>query len=140
MIDPQLHDDRPTVAVRTLRQFAALWIVILGALGAWHGLVKGRPFLGVLLSVLAVSIGIVGLIRPEKVRPIYSGLMALTYPIGRVVSLVLLAALFYGVFTPLGLLFRLVGRDALGIRRRDQQSYWTPKPDIVDIRSYMRQS
>ena len=53
--------------------------------------------------------------------------MALTMPIGMVVSRVLLGALFSGLFTPVGLFFKLIGRDALARRYAPEQaSYWEP--------------
>jgi len=48
--------------------------------------------------------------------------------------------MFYGVFTPVALVFRLIGRDALSRRRRpDLDSYWQPKPPAAGPRSYFKQ-
>ena len=47
-------------------------------------------------------------------------LVAITTPIGRVVSLILLAAMFYGVFTPLAILFS-GGSDAMRFRSSVQR-------------------
>ena len=63
-----------------------------------------------------------------------------TFPIGWVLSHLLLGAVFYCLFTPLGLIFRLIGRDALGLRRSVAVSYWRPKPAANDLRGYFRQS
>ena len=140
MIDPQLSEERPDVTGRTLRQFAALALVVLGAMAGWQGLARHHFWPAVILAGTAVGLGAVGLTRPERIRPIYMGLMTLTYPIGRVVSLVLLAILFYGVFTILGLFFRLVRRDPLDVRLPDRASHWAERPAVDDLRSYVRQS
>jgi hypothetical protein len=67
--------------------------------------------------------------------------MALTMPIGWMVSRVLLGVLFFGLFTPVGFFFKLIGRDALCRRYEPQQaSYWESKPGATDVRSYLRQS
>jgi hypothetical protein len=51
-----------------------------------------------------------------------------------------LGLLYYGIFTPLALVFRLKGRDPLmRFRRPETQSYWIPKPAITDLRRYYRQ-
>ena len=39
--------------------------------------------------------------------------MVLAFPIGWTVSQVMLALMFFGLFTPIGLVFRLIGRDPL---------------------------
>jgi hypothetical protein len=63
-----------------------------------------------------------------------------TFPFGWAVSHLLLAILFYGLFTPLGLIFRLLGRDPLRRQRPlEQASYWTMKPAATDVRGYFRQ-
>jgi hypothetical protein len=140
MIDPEISEEAPDVTGRTLRQFAALSLTVFGGLACWQVFVRHHVWPAAILATIAISLGSVGLARPERIRPIYTALMVLTYPIGRVVSLVLLGILFYGVFTPLGLFFRLFGRDALQVRRPDRLSHWTEKPAVTDIRGYMRQS
>ena len=124
----------------TLRQFAGLWLVFFGGLALWQGLVRGQTGLATLCAVLALTIGPLGLIRPGWIRPIYVGWMILAFPIGWTVSQVMLALMFYGLFTPIGLLFRLLGRDPLHrARRPGVESYWTPKPAPAGPKSYFRQ-
>ena len=124
----------------TLRQFAGLWLVFFGGLALWQGLVRGQTGLATLCAVLALTIGPLGLIRPGWIRPIYVGWMILAFPIGWTVSQVMLALMFYGLFMPIGLLFRLLGRDALHRTRRPEvESYWTPKPAPAGPKSYFRQ-
>jgi hypothetical protein len=124
----------------TLRQFAGLWLVFFGGLALWQGLVRGQIGLAAICAVLALTIGPLGLLRPGWVRPIYVGWMVLAFPIGWTVSQVMLALMFYGLFTPIGLVFRLLGRDALQrARRPGVESYWTPKPAPAGPKSYFRQ-
>lgn len=48
--------------------------------------------------------------------------------LGKIVSPVVIAILFYGVFTPLGLLMRVLGKDSLKLRLdRAATSYWVPR-------------
>jgi hypothetical protein len=124
---------------RTLRQFAALWLVFFSGLAYWHGYVHGRLEVAVVLAALALSVGPLGLARPHLVRPIFVGWIILAFPIGWLVSRVMLACLFYGLFTPVAVVFRLIGRDALHLRRRADATYWTPKPAAAGINAYFRQ-
>jgi hypothetical protein len=125
---------------RTLRQFAGLWLLFFAGLAAARGLREGLtpPVLG--LAALALAVGPLGLWRPALVRPVYVAATVLTFPLGWVMSRLLLAALYYGVFTPLGLLLWLLGRDALRLRPCPQQaSYWEEKPAPQDVGRYFRQ-
>jgi len=124
----------------TLRQFAGLWLVFFGGLGLWEALARGHSSLSTGLIVAAAVIGLPGLVRPALLRPIFVAWMVLAFPIGWTVSLIMLAILYYGLFTPIGLVFRLIGRDALlRTRRPGLESYWTPKPTPTDPRRYFKQ-
>jgi hypothetical protein len=125
---------------RTLRQFAGLWLLFFAGLAAARGLRDGLTPAALGLAALALTVGPLGLWRPALARPAYVAAMVLTFPLGWVTSRLLLAALYYGVFTPLGLALRLLGRDALRLRPCPRQaSYWAPKPAPRDVGRYFRQ-
>jgi hypothetical protein len=78
---------------------------------------------------------------PSLQWPLYTGWMRAVYPIGWSVSHLLLALIFYGVLTPLGLLRRLFGRDPMlrGFDSR-RQSYWMKVPPVRESSRYFKQS
>lgn len=134
-------DIRWNPSARELRQFAVIWfpaacVVVGGAVYVRAGSLWGAVCAG----ACAVAVGALGWIRPQAVRPLYIALLCLTYPMGWAVSHVLLALVFYGMFTPLGLWMRLWGRDPLQ-RRFDPEapSYWAPRPPAKEPKSYFRQ-
>jgi hypothetical protein len=128
---------QPTV--RTLRQFAFLWIVACMSLAArqwFHH--ENRLLAGVLVA--AAVVGLWGCWRPRDLRPIFVGWMVLAFPIGWTVSTLLLAVLYFGIFTPLALLFRLKGRDLLQMRYDPATTtYWQPKKTSTNPKSYLNQ-
>lgn len=143
MIDPPL-DDEPTtshVSAQTLRFFAVLCLGVLGSLSglSWyrHG---GELTLGAWTSlVAAVLIGIPGLIKPSLIRPVFVAAITVTHPIGRVMNVLMLGALYYGLVTPLALVFRLAGRDVLRRHRPSAPTYWIAKGHEADVSRYLRQ-
>lgn len=125
---------------KVLRQFAGLCLLIFGGLALWEIFGRGRTGIAGLLALLALTIGPLGLIRPEWIRLIYVGWMILAFPIGWTVSQIILLLMFFGLFTPIGLTFRLVGRDTLQRARRPElESYWKPKPVSTELRRYFKQ-
>jgi hypothetical protein len=124
----------------TLRRFALLWLVVFAGAAAWQAFGPGNLAPAALLLGLALGVGLAGVVSPRRVRWLFVGSTMLTFPAGWLVSHLLLALLFYGVLTPLGLIFRLARRDPL-TRRFDpsRESYWTTKPAQEDVRSYFRQ-
>jgi hypothetical protein len=132
---------------RQLRQFGAMALVGL-PLAGW--LFSGRPWsewsqtqinvVGALAAVGA-AMAVVGWVRPHLLKYIFLAAMLISLPIGLVLSELILIVIYFGVFTPVALIFRLIGRDALE-RKIDRQraSYWTPKQQPAGVESYLRQS
>ncbi len=51
-----------------------------------------------------------------------------------------MALLYYGLFTPVALIFRIMGRDALDRRfEPDAATYWTKRKPVTDRKQYFRQ-
>lgn len=93
------------------------------------------------ISGVGLTIFLSSLISTKLTRIIYLGLMLVTLPVGWVVSFILLALFYFLLLTPVALVFRLVGRDAL-CRKFDPsaRTYWLSRrpPDSVD--RYFHQS
>src|SRR5689334_7256673 len=100
---------------RILRQFAAAWLVVFLAMGLRQVLGHGSPTTGYVLCAVA-AVGVLGLVIPRAVRWLFVGATIVAFPIGWVVTLVMLAIMFYLILTPVGWLFRLRGRDLLQLR------------------------
>ncbi len=129
---------KPTA--KALRQFAAAWLIFFLAFGAHQYLARRHATLGLVLMGLAVGIGLLGLIKPGAVRWIFVSWMVVAFPIGWLLSLLMLLLMYYGLLTPVAVLFRLRGRDLLKRRRvPDGTTYWLPKEMPQDVRRYFRQ-
>ena len=76
---------------------------------------------------------------PAVVKPIYMGWMIAAFPIGWTVSRVALATIFFAVVTPLALVFRARGRDALRLRRETHDTYWIARRKAPAPSDYFRQ-
>ena len=125
---------------RQLKQFGWIGCAVLLAVATWRFTGHGWSAATAVLLGAGGLLGVLAAAQPQKLRFVYVGLMVATYPIGWVVSQVLLALIFYGVFTPVGLAFRLIGRDALERRfEPESPSYWRAKRRTTDMRQYLRQ-
>ena len=75
----------------------------------------------------------------EPTRWIYCALMVVAFPIGFVISHVMMWFIYYVVITPIGLVFRVMGRDMLGRRLEPQKaSYWHERSRPRDPASYFK--
>jgi hypothetical protein len=136
----QWSDIQFSPSAKTLRQFAGLWLACFGGLALWEGFIRGHATTAAVFFTLALAVGPLGLVWPSVVRPIYVAWMVLAFPIGWAVSQLTLALLFYGLFTPIGLVFRLIGRDPLHLARpQGVETYWSRKVTPADPRRYFQQ-
>jgi hypothetical protein len=97
--------------------------VIAGVYGLW----KGAATLPWLLPLAAVT-ALVTLTRDAWLTPINRAWMKLGELMGRVVSPVVLGVIFFAIFTPVGFVMRLCGRDSM-YRKFDAAapSYWVKR-------------
>ena len=144
MIEINLRPDETT-----LRQFGFIAVVGFGFIAAiaWFellifafGLGEARPYVAGTLAGLAGLSALFSLVYPKANLPIYVGLTIIAFPIGFVLSYVIMGVLFYLLITPVGLFFKLTGRDPLNRRfEPDAESYWVPVGPPRARESYFRQ-
>jgi len=125
--------------LKTLGEFAEAGMFVLGMVAAPLAYFKGQPGIAAAFWVLAVALRIVGLTRPAWLKPVFVGLTLATWPIGWVVSRVALGLLYFAVFAPIALVFRLMGRDALQRSfDRNATTYWEPYRPNRGLERYLR--
>ena len=135
LIQVNHHPSRANLAV-----FGLCWLVFFGLWGvaAWRHS-HGTP-LAYGLWIAAVAAPLIGLLSQEFLRLLYVGMSYVSYPIGVVISFVLLAIIYFGVFTPVGLLMRLVGHDPMHRRfDRSAATYWVAHEQHDDKTQYFKQ-
>ncbi len=129
---------KPTT--RDLRQFGMIWLpAFLVLVGVMTFFYAESTSAAVALAGLALVAGVTGYLRPGAIRPVFVGLMCVTFPIGWVVSHAIFLVVFYFVVTPIGLLMRLTGRDALERKLdRTASTYWHPYQQETSPARYLR--
>jgi len=144
MVEINLRPD-----ARTLRQFGFIALGGFGllALLAWNGWLAfaylgeaSRASVALALAALAAVSGLFSLVFPKANLPIYLGLTIAAFPIGFVLSYVIMGTLFYVVIAPIGLLMRVFGHDPMDRRfRPDAKSYWLDARPQRPRDSYFKQ-
>jgi len=125
---------------KQLAVFGVTWAVVFGAIGGLALHHSGSVPIAIVLWSLAAVVPAVGWFAPAVLRAVYVGLAVPVYPVGVVVSVVLLAGVYYGIFTPIGLVLRLLGRDPMARQfPAAEETCWTPRSGVQDVRRYFRQ-
>jgi hypothetical protein len=129
LIEPRDNGFRahgPVASDAQARKSAYVVAAVLAAIAAWN-LYRGRTTTAAVTGGVALSLALVGALWATGARRFHSAWMRLAVVLGYINSRVLLALMYYGVFTPYGLVSRLARRDPLRRRGPRQQSYWVER-------------
>lgn len=93
-----------------------------------------------ILWSLAGLCGLQAIVLPKTLIVLYVPLTAISLPIGYVLSHVIMAIIYFLIFTPVGLVMRLFGRDPMCRRfEPGATTYWVKREVIADAKRYFRQ-
>jgi hypothetical protein len=101
-----------TVTNKQLRSFGLIMGGVLGFFGFWPLLFRGSdPHLWVAgIAFLFVALG---LVFPRSLSPVFRLWMRLGGILGWINTRIILAIGFYGLFMPIGIIMRMMGKDPL---------------------------
>jgi saxitoxin biosynthesis operon SxtJ-like protein len=91
--------------------------------------------------VVGAAVTVLYAVVPAVRRPVFVGWMRLTYPVGWVVTKLLLLVAFLVVMTPIGILLRALQGDPLE-RRADASAstYWAGRTPVRNVQRYFQRS
>ncbi len=123
---------------RQLRQFGVTCLIGLPLIAwLWSAPLSVVGWLAFAGAVISATTWLL----PRLAIPLFVGLMLVTLPIGIVVGEVVMLAIYYVVFLPIGFLFKLMRRDRLQLCKAPAEgSYWQPKAQPRSVASYYHQS
>jgi hypothetical protein len=122
-----------------LRKFGITFGIVLGLLAGalWW---KGRDTYS-LFVIISLIFFISGLFVPVVLKPLLKAWMTLAVVLGWFMTRFILSVLFYIVFTSIGVIFRLIGKQFLDLRKNGtEKSYWRYREPVpFDKKNYERQ-
>jgi ABC-type uncharacterized transport system permease subunit len=125
---------------RQLIVFGIAWLLFFGL---WGGSARrhGHPALGETLLVAATVVPLAGAASRKFLRHIFVGMSYVTYPVGFVISYIVLALVYFLAVTPIGLTMRVFGNDPLSRKFvPGATTYWKPRNKNRTPESYFNQS
>lgn len=131
-------DPDPKAESTAARSLCVAFCVACMAAGVWPAFTSGPPR----VWLIAAGIACAGLaLMPGAAIPILRLWTKLGRLIGRLVAPIAMAAVFFLVVTPTGLLMRLLGKDPLRLQPRARaHSYWIARtPTATAPGDFLRQ-
>ena len=89
--------------------------------------------------VTALIFLLVTLVKSDALLPLNKLWMRFGFLLGMIVSPIVLGIIFFGLFTPIAMLMRLNGRDALRVKVTQKESHWILRGDPIKSESFKHQ-
>mgnify|MGYP001464723091 FL=1 len=91
------------------------------------------------LGMCSIVFFLITIIKAEILRPLNKLWMSFGLVLGMIVSPIVMAFIFFVIFTPTGILMRLYGRDELLLKFKYKPSYWTNRINNMQSNSFRKQ-
>ena len=131
MIDSDTTAAPPLPSNQKFGWFFTFVFSIAAAYAYW----KDASAWAIAFVVAAALFALFTLVAPAALAPLNRLWAGLGLLLGKIVSPIVLGLIFFVVLTPVSVVTRLFGRDALLMKKRDVESYWVdrtppgPAPD-----------
>ena len=86
-----------------------------------------------ILANLSIIFFILALINSTILLPFNKGWMRLGILLSIIVSPIIMGIIFFAIFTPVGLIMRMFGRDELRLKMKPVSSHWKVRESQSDI-------
>jgi len=91
--------------------------------------------LGLLCGILLITT----ITNPKVLLPLNKLWMKFGILLGMIVSPILMGIIFFGIFTPIAMIMRLLGRDELRLRLKKKKTHWINRITLTEIDSFKKQ-
>lgn len=112
-----------TIKVKDLKVFSFIWAFIFLVIGVYPLINSENPI--VFCLVVSLFFLIVGLVKPTLLTGFYKVWVKFGEFIGGIISKIIILTLFYGMFTPIAIVLKILGKDLLNKKLdKESKSYW----------------
>lgn len=105
------------------RNFGLFFSAIFFILSAYLYLNQTYLFAGLALIIMFLLITL-SLFNADLLEPLNKAWMMLGQLLGIVITPLILGIIFFGIFMPIAIFFKIIGRDELKLKLLSKESYW----------------
>ncbi len=80
--------------------------------------------------IIAIIFLILGLLNSKILSPLNKIWFKFGILLGKFVSPIVMGIVFFGVVTPTALMMKIFGKNLLGLKKTNKESYWIERPKI----------
>ena len=121
------------IKVSSNKSFGIVFFVVFVVIG-FYPLINQEDFRLWALIIALIFLGL-GLINSSFLTPFNLLWFKFGMLLGRVVSPIIMALVFFGVVTPTGLIMKIFKKDLLKLKRKDKKSYWIERKTKSEMKN-----
>ena len=91
------------------------------------------------LGTLFGTFLVITIINAKILLPLNKLWMKFGILLGMIVSPIIMGIIYFGIFTPIGIIMRLAGRDELRLRLTKQKTHWINRKILNKVDSFKNQ-
>ena len=112
------------------KSFGLVFFVIFILIALWPLFKDGN--IRIWSIIVSIVFLILGLLNSKILTPLNKLWMRLGIWLGLIISPIVMAIIYFGVITPIGLILKLFGKDVLNLKiDKNKKTYWTLKKKIL---------
>ncbi len=109
------------------KSFGILFFIIFLIISIWPLLSNSDiRYWSLLISIIFLLLTI---FNSSSLTPINKLWMMLGHSLGSIISPIVMGVIFFLVVTPISLIMRLLGKDTMNLKMKNQKTYWIDKKD-----------
>ena len=120
------------------RNFGFFFTGVFGSLSAYLYVATSMPWAYSAATVSVIFL-IVTFVKDDILLPLNKLWMRFGLLLGMIVSPIVFGVIFFGIFTPIGFVMRLSGRDELRLKFKKKPSHWVLRSELIHFESFKEQ-
>ena len=126
------------IPLPTNKKFGLFFAIIFAAVGLYFQ-INEQTYVALVAASCAVTLAILAILNSSYLTPLNKAWMFFGYAIGKVVSPLVMLAIFIFIFLPIGIFMKLIRRDELRLRYRSATTYWREREKSPTAESFNEQ-
>ena len=128
----------PEIELPSNKKFGFFFTFVF-ALVATYLLYSGNMIWSYICIATALIFFVVTLVKSNALLPLNKLWMRFGLLLSMIISPIVLGIIFFGLFTPIAILMRLLGRDELRLKFSRKSSHWISRNDPIKSESFKHQ-
>ena len=120
------------------KKFGFFFTLIFAAASAYFYSFENMTLSFVFVAVSFIFL-VITIMRAALLLPLNKLWMQFGFLLGRIISPLVLGIIFFGLFTPIATLMRLIGRDELRLKLSNKSSHWISRSEPIKSDSFKNQ-